>query len=190
MGSPTDVTKMLMDWRKGDKTALDRLLPIVYSELHSIASRYLCRERSNHTLQTTALVHEAYLRLANEENIQWQNRTHFFAVAALLMRRILVDYAVAHKAEKRGGNIYKLPLDEAIGLPQKRDMDILALNDALNDLALMDARKSQIVELRFFAGLSNEEIAEAMDISLSTVNREWRMVKAWLYNEIIKDGRY
>jgi RNA polymerase sigma factor (TIGR02999 family) len=186
MGSPKDVTKMLMDWREGDKTALDRLLPVVYDELRRIAGSYLRRERSNHTLQTTALVHEAYLRLVGEQDTQWQNRAHFFAVAAQMMRNILVSYAVAQKAEKRGGNIYKFPLDEAIGMPERRDMDVLALNDALNDLATMDPRKSRVVELRFFAGLSNEEIAEVMGISLATVNREWRLIKAWLYNEVIK----
>jgi RNA polymerase sigma factor (TIGR02999 family) len=186
MDSPKEVTQMLMAWRKGDKTALDKLLPVVYDELHRIAGNYLRRERPNHTLQTTALVHEAYLRLADEQDIQWQNRTHFFAVAAQMMRRILVNYAVAQKTEKRGGDLFKLPLDEAILLPEKQNMDILALNDALNDLEIMDPRKSRIVELRFFAGLSNEEIAEVMEISLATVNREWRLIKAWLYNEVVK----
>jgi RNA polymerase sigma factor (TIGR02999 family) len=186
---PEDVTKMLQDWRSGDKSALDRLMPVVYDELRRIASRYLSRERSDHTLQTTALVHEAYIRLVKDQDLQLQNRAHFFGIAAHIMRRILVKYAIARKAEKRGGGDYKLSLDEAIGLPEKpeqNELDIIALNDVLNTLAAVDERKSKIIELRFFAGLNNEETAEAMGLSLATVNREWRTARAWLHKELQK----
>jgi RNA polymerase sigma factor (TIGR02999 family) len=186
-----DVSQMLKDWRNGDQSALDRLMPVVYDELRRIASKYLRSERPDHTLQTTALVHEAYMRLVKEKDLQLQNRAHFFGIAAHVMRRILVKYAIAGKADKRGGGSYKLSLDEAIGLPgqpDQKDLDIIALNKALNTLGAADERKSKIIELRFFAGLSNEEIADAMGLSLATVNREWRTARAWLYKELQEEN--
>lgn len=184
--SATDVTQMLQDWRSGDKSALDKLMPIVYDELRRIASNYLRKQRPGHTLQTTALVHEAYMRLVGKEDTDWQNRAHFFGFAAKTMRYVLMEYAALKETEKRGGGQIKLSLDEAIGTPEKQDFDLSALNDALETLAAMDERQCRIVELRFFAGLSNEEIAEALGISLATVNREWRLAKAWLRSEILK----
>ncbi len=182
--SSSNVTQLLINWREGDKTALDKLMPIVYNELHRIANNYMRNQPSNHTLQSTALVNEAYLRLAESENLDLQNRTHFFAVAAQMMRQMLVNYAVARNTEKRGGGQFKLSLNEAIEVAQEQDWDIIALDDALKNLAVMDERKSQIIELRFFAGLSNEEIAEVMHLSLATVNRELRVAKAWLHGQI------
>jgi RNA polymerase sigma factor (TIGR02999 family) len=184
MDKPKEVTLILKDWNRGDQSALEKLMPIVYDELKRIAARYMRKEQPNHTLQATALVNEAFMRLADEKDLEWQNRAHFFAIAANTMRRILVSYAVAARADKRGGGELRLSLDEAIGLPEKRDYNLLALNDALNRLAVMDPRKSQIVELRFFAGLENEEIAEALGISVGTVKREWKMAKAWLQCEL------
>jgi RNA polymerase sigma factor (TIGR02999 family) len=186
MDSQKELTQLLQSWRNGDKAALDKLMPIVYDELRRIASHYLRRQRANQTLQTTALVHEAYLRLIGKEDIDWQNRAHFFGVAARMMRYILIDYALAQQTEKRGGGNIKLSLDEGIEVPDRKDLDIETLNEALNTLAAVDERKSQIVELRFFAGLSNEEIAEVLGTSLATVNREWRMAKAWLRSELGK----
>ena len=183
MTSP-DITQMLINWRNGDERALDRLMPAVYQELHRIASGYLSKERPNHTLQPTALIHEAYLQLVKEQDAQWQNRKHFYRVAAQVMRNILVNHALARKAEKRGGGDTTVSLDETIAVSEKCHWDIVALNGALNNLATVDARKSQLVELRFFAGLSMEEIAEVMGLSLTTVNREWRLTKAWLHGEI------
>jgi len=179
-----DVTQLLKDWKSGDMAALDRLMPVVYDELRRIASHYLHRQQPNQTLQTTALVHEAYIRLVGKQDMDWQNRAHFFGVAARMMRYILIDYALAQKTEKRGGSNLKLSLDEAIGLPEKKEFDIVDLHEALNRLADLDPRKGEVVELRFFAGLSNEEIAEVLKISLATVNREWRSAKAWLRSEM------
>lgn len=185
MASTTDVTKLLRDWRNGDASALDRLMPIVYNELRQIASRYLRRRQANETLQTTALVHEAYMRLVDRQDFNWQDRAHFLAVSAKIMRGILVNYSLASSAEKRGGGAVKLSFDESIEVADnKQGFDILALNDALKKLEVADARKSRIVELRFFAGLSNEEIAEALSISVPTVKREWKLTKAWLRFEM------
>ena len=186
MTSPNGVTQLLQDWKNGDKEALDKLMPVVYDELRRIASRYLKQQRSNHTLQTTALVHEAYMRLIGKQDIEWQNRAHFFGIAARMMRYILMDYAIAQQAEKRGGGNLKLSLDDVIELPEKNELDVAVLHDSLNTLAEVDERKSQIVELKFFAGLSNEEVAEVMGVSLATVNREWRMARAWLQSELQK----
>lgn len=182
--SPKDVTQMLLDWRDGDQAALAELLPLVYAELHQRASRYLHRERPDHTLQTTALVNEAYLRMIDQKNVSWQNRAHFFAIAAQLMRRILVDHARTHNAAKRGSGGPKLELEEAMGLPVERSTDLVALDDALTALAAIDPQQSRVVELRFFGGLSIEETAEALGISPATVKREWSMAKAWLHHEI------
>jgi len=184
--SQIGVTELLVDWSKGDQEALNKLTPMVYDELHKLASRYLRRERSNHTLQTTALVHEAYLKLVDQKDANWQNRAQFFAVAAQLMRRILVDYARRHRASKRGGSYYKLTLDEVLASSGEKDAELLALDDALDRLAAIDPQQSRVVELRVFAGLSLEETAHALDISPRTVRREWSMAKAWLHKEIKK----
>jgi RNA polymerase sigma factor (TIGR02999 family) len=184
MNSPAEVTQILQDWRSGDNSALNRLMPLVYNELRQIASRYLRRRNPNQTLQTTALVHEAYMRLVGKQDLDWQNRAHFFGIAAKIMRGILLDYVKTQQAEKRGGSNVRLSLDEAIGVDQKQDLDIVTLNDALNKLSAIDERKSRIVELRFFAGLGADEIAEALSTSPTTVTREWKMAKAWLRYEM------
>jgi len=179
---PQEITQLLMNWSQGDKTALDQLVPLVYPELRRLARRHMDREDPAHTLQTSALINEAYLKLVNQQNVQWQNRAHFFAVAAQVMRHILVDHARTRNYAKRGGGALKLPLDEAAALTEQRAGQLIALDDALRDLAELDGRKSQIVELRFFGGLSLEETAEVMKISPSTVQREWRAAKAWLHH--------
>lgn len=181
---PNDITKLLVDWGKGSKLALDGLMPLVYDELHRIASRYLRRERQGHTLQTTALINEAYLRIVDQNRVNWQSRAHFFGVAAQMMRRILVDHARSHLYAKRGGGAQKLTLDEAIATPQERDLDLVALDDALTTLAQIDPQQSRIIELRFFGGLTIEETAEVLGISPATVKRDWNMAKAWLFGEI------
>jgi len=181
-----DVTRLLIDWG-GSGQQPDQLIPLVYNELRRLARQYLVRERPDHTLQATGLVHEVYLRLVDQTTTTWQNRAHFFGVAAQLMRRILVDYARAHRAEKRGGGWDKLAFDEALALSAERSIDLVALDEALKDLAALDPRQSQIVELRFFGGLTNEEIGEVLDVSPRTVKREWRMAKAWLRREIMTE---
>lgn len=181
-----EVTQVLIAWNEGDQNAPDRLMPLVYQELRHLARRYLQRERSDHTLQATGLVHEAYLRLVDQSSMNWQNRAHFFAVAAKVMRRILVDYARSHGAEKRGGDREKLEFDEAVSPSGERAVDLIALDDALQDLVTFDPRQSRIVELRFFAGLTNEEIGDVLAISPRTIKREWRLAKAWLRREIMK----
>lgn len=182
------VTRMLIDWSNGDRDAPQRLMPLVYEELRQLARHYLQRERADHTLQATGLVHEAYLRLVDQSTTTWQNRAHFFGVAAQLMRRILVDYARQHRAEKRGGTWDKLVFAEALVSSKERSIDLIALDDALKDLARFDERQSRIVELRFFGGLTVEESAEALEISPRTVKREWRLAKAWLRREIMSGG--
>ena len=182
--SPSEVTQLLKDWSSGDPEALDRLIPIVYAELRGVAARYLRRERRDHTLQPTALVNEAYLRLIDQKRVHWKNRAHFFALAAQLMRRILVDHARGRKYAKRGGGAQKISLDETMMVKNERGRDLVALDDALERLAAIDQRKSKVVELRFFGGLSVEETAEALQISGVTVMREWSMAKAWLYNSL------
>jgi RNA polymerase sigma factor (TIGR02999 family) len=187
MASSEEVTRMLKDWNKGDSSALEQLTPIIYQELKRIAASYLRKERPDHTLQTTALVNEAFLQLVDVQNMEWNDRVHFFRVAAQIMRHILVNHAVATKASKRGGGDLKLSLDEILetaGQPAQ-NFDLLALNEVLEKLAEIDPRKSQLVELRFFGGLSNEETAELMGISLTTFKREWRMAKAWLQAELV-----
>ncbi len=179
-----DVTQLLVNWSNGDREALERLTPLVYSELRRLASRYLRRERQGHTLQSTALVHEAYLRLIDQRHVHWQNRAHFFGIAAQLIRRILVDHARSHHAQKRGSDVCKLSLDEAVATAEKRDLNLVALDDALDTLARIDEQQSRIVELRFFTGLSIEETAEVLGISPATVKRDWAAAKAWLYREI------
>jgi RNA polymerase sigma factor (TIGR02999 family) len=181
--SSKGVTQLLLEWRKGDQAALDRLTPLVYDELHRLAQHYMSRERPDHTLQPTALVHEAYLRLVDMD-VPWQDRVHFFAVAAQMMRRILVDYAKTRRAAKRGGGERQVPLDDVMDLSQERAPDVVALDDALTSLAAIDPRKSQIIELRFFGGLTTEETAEVLGISTATVEREMKMAKAWLYQQL------
>lgn len=182
--SSENVTRLLLDWSKGNKEALDRLVPIVYEELRRQASRYLRRERAGHSLQTTALIHEAYIRLVDQRNVHWQNRAHFYGIAAQLMRRILVDHARTRTRAKRGGSGIRVSLDEATTITTSKDVDIVALDEALGRLAEIDQQQSRIVELRFFSGLNVEETAEVLRISPATVKREWRMAKAWLHREI------
>ena len=175
------ITSLLVRWREGDRTALDHLIPLVYDELRSLARHYLRQERSDHTLQSTALVHEAYLRLAGENPPQWQNRTHFFGIAARLMREILVGHARAHNAAKRGGGAFRLTLDDAMALSDQGDLDLVELDRALSELAALDEQQSRIVELRFFSGLTIEDTSEALGISPATVKRDWVTARAWLY---------
>jgi RNA polymerase sigma factor (TIGR02999 family) len=185
MGIPgKDVTGLLQAWGGGDPAALDQLVPIVYDELHRQAQRYLRRENPGHTLQTTALVHEAYLRLVDQREARWQNRAQFFGVAAQLMRRILVDHARRHHAAKRGGSAIAVPLEEEEVAAGKSDVDLVALDDALNRLAALDPQQARVVELRYFTGLGIEETAEALEISSATVKREWAMARAWLKREL------
>ncbi|MGD1024612.1 MAG: sigma-70 family RNA polymerase sigma factor [Candidatus Sulfotelmatobacter sp.] len=181
---PSQITQLLQRWRDGNREALDALLPLVYDELRRLAHRHLRNERAEHTLQSSALVHEAYLRLVGQDFPQWEGRTHFFAIAAQLMRQILVDYARRHRASKRGSGVCMLTLGDVETLPQRKDVDVVALNDALNSLAEIDPRQSHVVELRFFAGLSLEETSEVMGIGTATVQRDWTAARAWLHREI------
>jgi RNA polymerase sigma-70 factor (ECF subfamily) len=184
--SSADVTKLLQTWGQGDASALERLIPLVFEELRQIAGRMFQRESEGHTLQPTALVNEVYLRLMDQRKVRWQNREQFFGVAALMMRRILVDYAKGRQAAKRGSGAPKVPLDETIAVPELRDLDVVALDEALSRLAEFDARQGRIVEMRFFVGLSHEEIAEVLGISVTTVKREWRTARLWLFRELTK----
>jgi RNA polymerase sigma factor (TIGR02999 family) len=184
---PKDVTVLLHKITSGDETAPEQLLPLVYDELRKLAAGYLKNERPGHTLQATALVHEAYLKLVDWENISWQGRAHFFSVSAQVMRNILVDHARRKKAEVHGGGLRKLALDEAISFSQIRDVDLVDLDEALRELEKLDRRQSKIVELRFFAGLTIEETAQALDVSTMTVSRDWNFVKAWLYRRLRHD---
>jgi len=184
--SPPEVSQLLADWSNGDKAALDKLMPLVYDELRRLAHHYMNRERPGHTLQTTALVNEAYLRLVDQRHVRWQNRAHFFAIAAQMMRRILVDHARSHQYAKRGGHARQVSLDEAAVASQERAADLLALDEALTELAAIDPQQARTVELRFFGGLSIEETAEVLGLSPATIKREWGAAKAWLYREINK----
>lgn len=186
MADPENVTRLLLQWGHGDREALDALTPLVYSELRRLASRYLRREREGHTLQSTALVHEAYMRLIDQRNVHWQNRNQFFALASELIRRILVDHARARMAAKRGGAQVQLELDEAIAAPEEKDLDLVALDDALKALAIADPQQSRIVELRYFGGLTIEQTAEVLHISPATVKRDWAVAKAWLKREMTR----
>jgi RNA polymerase sigma factor (TIGR02999 family) len=179
-----DVTILLAELKKGDKEAASKLIPIVYDELRRLARGYMRRERPDHTLQTTALVHEAYLRLAKQENVNWQSRSHFVGVAAQLMRRILIDHARGHLRDKRGGEKPVLPLNDALVFSPEHSRELLRLDEALKRLSNLDARQSRIVELRFFGGLSVEETAELLGISPKTVKRDWAVAKAWLHGEL------
>jgi RNA polymerase sigma-70 factor, ECF subfamily len=182
--SPQQVTQLLVAWGGGDQAALDELMPLVYEELRRLARRYMGRERPGHTLQTSALVHEAYVRLVGQKDIHWQNRAHFFGIAARLMREILVDYARRRRYAKRGGDARRVSLDEAMTVSAERAAEVVALDDALKSLAEIDPRQSQIVELRFFGGLSIEETAEVLGVSRGTVMRDWTLAKAWLHRAI------
>lgn len=185
MSNQQDITRLLVEWTAGEQKALDKLLPLVYRELHGIAHRQLRRESLNHTLQTTALVHEAYLKLIDQTRASWQNRSQFFAVAAQIMRRILIDRARKSLREKRGGDAVKISLNEGnIDISDERAAELVALDEALKRLAESEPSKAKLVELRYFGGLSIEETAEVLGISTATVIRQWRLVKAWLYREI------
>jgi len=182
--TPKTITQLLLEWGKGDTRALDELMPLVYEELHRIARHYMAGERPGHTLQTTALIHETYLRLTNQDPIAWQNRAHFFAVAAQAMRRILVDHARSRDAAKRGGGVPKVAIEETALVTQKQARELVALDDALRDLTTIDPRKSQVVGLRYFGGMSVEETAEILGVSSVTVMRDWSTAKAWLLRAI------
>ncbi|MGI9165578.1 MAG: sigma-70 family RNA polymerase sigma factor [Pyrinomonadaceae bacterium] len=185
---PNEVTQLLINWSKGDKAALNDLVPLVQVELRRMAKRYMRREDPGHTLQTSALINEAYIRLIDQKDVEWQNRAHFFAVAAQVMRHVLVDHARSHAYAKRGGGAHKISLDEAVVSTEQKAAELVALDDALKNLADLDPRKSQVIELRFFGGLSIEETAEVMKISSPTVQREWRSAKAWLRREMSKES--
>jgi len=179
-----DVTELLQGWSDGDQAALEKLMPLVYGELHRLAKRYMAQEEPGHILQTTALVNEAYLRLVDSRQMNWRNRAHFFAVAAQLMRRILIDYARSRRSLKRGAESPRVSLDEAPAVTQEPRPELLALDDALNALAAIDLRKSQVVQLRFFGGLSVEETAEVLKVSADTVMSDWKVAKLWLMHEL------
>jgi RNA polymerase sigma factor (TIGR02999 family) len=178
------ITQLLQSWNQGDQSAIEKLAPLVYDELHRLAQRYMSDERPGHTLQTTALVNEAYLRLVDSAHADWESRTHFFAVCAQVMRRILVDWARSRQALKRGGDVSVLDLDEALATAKQSGTDLVALDDALNALAAVDPRKAQVVELRFFGGLSVKEIADILKVSPETVQRDWKLAKSWLRREL------
>jgi RNA polymerase sigma factor (TIGR02999 family) len=182
--SPQDVSQLLRAWSNGDKTALDKLMPLVYEELRQMAKRYMDRQQAGHTLQTTALIHEAYLRLVDQSEVHWQNRAHFFGVAATAMRHILVDHARMRQAAKRGGAAQQVTLDEAAVVAAERAAELVALDDALQSLAAFDRRKSQVVEMRYFGGLTVEETAEVLQVSPETVARDWRLGRTWLLREL------
>jgi RNA polymerase sigma-70 factor, ECF subfamily len=185
---PNEITERLIAWGAGDRAALDQLLPVVYQELRRMAGNYLRQENPGHTLQPTALVHEAWLRLIDQARVDWRNRAQFFGVAAQMMRRILVDHAKAKHREKRGGDAVKLSLDDAINLSRERAADLLALDDALDELTRVDERKSRVVELRYFGGFTVEEIAQILEVSPETVMRDWKLAKAWLYQQIRQEA--
>jgi RNA polymerase sigma factor (TIGR02999 family) len=187
--SPNEVTQLLVEWSNGNQQALEKLMPLVYEELHRLAHQYMNRERPGHTLQTSGLVNEAYLRLIDQREVHWQNRGHFFGIAAQMMRRILVDYARSRHYAKRGGDAQQVSFDEGVIVSPERATEVVALDEALKRLAVIDERKSQIVEFRFFGGLSIEETAEVLKVSPGTVMRDWTLAKAWLRKEMIGDNR-
>jgi RNA polymerase sigma-70 factor (ECF subfamily) len=182
--SPQKVTQLLADWRQGDDAALTQLTPLVYEDLRRLAHRYMRGQRANHTLQTTALVNEAYLRLADQTNPSWQNRAHFFAVAARAMRQILVNYAESYRSQKRGGGVAKMELDEAALVSPEQSKEIVSLHEALGNLATLDSRKAEVVELKYFGGLNYDEIAEVLKVSRNTVRRDWEFARTWLYTQL------
>jgi RNA polymerase sigma factor (TIGR02999 family) len=182
--SPHEITQLLVEWSDGNQSALDELYPLVYDELHRLARRYMSRERKDHTLQTTALINEAYVRLVDQRNVRWANRSHFFAISAQIMRRILIDHARRHAYAKRGGKARQVSLEEAATVMPDRGSELIRLDEALKSLAEMDPRRSQVVELRYFGGLNNEEIAGVLQVSENTVTRDWTMARAWLYQQL------
>lgn len=182
-----EITHLLKAWRQGDEGALQRLIPVVQQELHRLAHRYMSREKPDHTLQTTALVNEVYLRLVDIAQVSWQDRAHFFAISARMMRRILTDFARSRHYQKRGGAALHVSFDEALAVAEEKDSEIIAVDEALSALATVDARKSQVVELRFFGGLSVEETAEVLKVSPETVKRDWRFAKAWLHRALSRE---
>ena len=185
-----DVTALLVEWGKGNQEALNELTPLVYNELRQLAARHLRHERPDHTLQSTALVHEAYMRLIDQNRVEWHDREHFFAVASQMIRRILVSHARAHKTSKRGGGKTLLQFDEGIALPGSRDVDLVALDDALESLSQLDPQQGRIVELRFFGGLTIEATAKFLGISPATVKRDWNVARAWLYGQLSRTTAY
>ena len=185
--STQEITQLLVAWNNGDAAALEKLMPLIQAELHRLAKRYMAGERRGHILQTTALVNEAFLRLIDWQNVEWQNRAHFFGLAAQIMRRTLVDFARARRREKRGGDALMVSLSEAAHIAQEQSADLVALDDALQALEKLDPRQARVVELRFFAGLSLEETAEALKVSLSTVRRDWSVAEAWLFRELNRE---
>ena len=185
--TPKSVTELLLDWSNGSQEALDALMPLVYDELHRLARSYMRRENPGHTLQTTGLVHEAYLRLVDQK-ANWKSRSHFFGIAAQMMRRILVDHAKGRQTSKRGGDFRKVSLDEPLAVSDQPDMDLVALDEVLARLEKMDPQRGRIVELRFFGGLSNQEVSEILDVSPATVQRQWAGARAWLYHELSSGG--
>jgi RNA polymerase sigma factor (TIGR02999 family) len=186
--SPQEISLLLQAWRCGDEAALGTLMPLGYDELHRLAHRYMVHERAGHTMQTTALVNEAYLRLIDANRVDWQDRVHFFAICANLMRRILVDFARSRRYQKRVGDVRKVSLDESALVSPEPGVDLVKLNNALNTLAGFDPRKAKVVELRFFGGLSEEEVAEVLRVSCDTVKRDWRLAKVWLLEELSDEG--
>ena len=185
--NPQNITQLLAEWRDGNQSALDQLYPLVYDELHRLARRYMSRERKGHTLQTTALINEAYVRLVGQK-VNWANRSHFFAISAQIMRRILIDHARRHAYAKRGGGAQQVSLEEAATITPDQSAELIRLDEALTSLAEMDPRRSQVVELRYFGGLNNEEIAGVLNVSENTVTRDWNMARAWLYQELTGSG--
>jgi len=179
-----EITQLLAEWREGNQTALDQLYPLVYDELHRLARRYMSRERKGHTLQTTALINEAYVRLVDQRRVQWANRSHFFAISAQIMRRILIDHARRYSYAKRGGGARQVSLDETATVVRGNLSEFLRLDEALKSLAELDPRRSQVVELKYFGGLNNDEIAGVLKISKNTVTRDWNMARAWLYRQL------
>ena len=179
-----EITELLAEWREGNQAALDDLYPLVYAELHRLARRYMSRERKGHTLQTTALIHEAYVRLVDQRNVKWANRSHFFAISAQIMRRILIDHARRHAYAKRGGGARQVSLEETATVVHGDLSEFLRLDEALKSLAELDPRRSQVVELKYFGGLNNDEIAGVLKISKNTVIRDWNMARAWLYRQL------
>jgi RNA polymerase sigma factor (TIGR02999 family) len=186
--SQKDITRLLLAWGAGDKAALDELMPLVYTELRKLARRFMRHQPADHTLQTTALVNEAYLRLIDSSRVNWQNRNHFFAISAQLMRRVLVDFARARGSQKRGGEVQKIELDETLVIPFEQKTDLVALDEALTELSKLNERQSKVVELRYFGGLSEEEIAAHLEISVRTVRRDWSVARAWLFRRMRDEG--
>src|SRR5262245_11047712 len=188
VSSPQEITQLLVAWNKGDVKVLEKLTPLAHAELHRLAKRHMAGERPGHILQTTALVNEAYLRLIDSRNVEWRNRAHFFGLAAQIMRRILVDFARARRREKRGGEALLVSLTDAANVGCERNADLVALDDALQALEKLDTRQARVVELRFFAGLSYEETAEALNVSVGAARRDWSFAQAWLFRELSNGG--